>query len=99
MWCLTFVSASNPCCTIVPPSPFCELLSVHPPPCQVLRLANNSLTGAIPASAATAPALFMLDLRSNKLSGGLPENWATPSLQMLFLDDNKLTGGCGGLGL
>lgn len=74
------------------------LSSLPPPPFslphdQVLRLANNSLTGSVPASATTATQLFMLDLHSNKLSGSLPENWASPSLQMLMLEDNRLTGG------
>lgn len=59
---------------------------------QVLRLANNSLTGGIPTSATTSTGLFLLDLHSNKLAGSLPENWASPALQMLMLDDNKLTG-------
>jgi hypothetical protein len=59
---------------------------------QVLRLANNSLTGNIPTTATTARNLFMLDLHSNKLSGNLPDNWATPALQMLMLEDNHFTG-------
>lgn len=67
-------------------------------PSQVLRLANNSLTGGIPPSATTAPALFLLDLHSNKLAGSLPTNWATPALQILMLEDNKLTGACDWIG-
>lgn len=63
------------------------------PTTQVLRLANNSLTGGIPSSATTAASLFMLDLHSNKLAGSIPENWAAPALQMLMLEDNHLTGG------
>lgn len=59
---------------------------------QMLRLANNSLTGKIPPTATTARNLFMLDLQSNKLSGPLPDNWATPALQMLMLEDNRFTG-------
>jgi hypothetical protein len=60
---------------------------------QALRLANNSLTGSVPATAAKAPRLLMLDLSSNKLQGRLPEDWESPALQMLLLEDNKLTGG------
>lgn len=73
-----------------------HLLCCFPPPTQVLRLANNSLTGSIPVSATTAHTLFMLDLHSNKLGGNIPENWAAPALQMLMLEDNHLTGGSRG---
>lgn len=59
---------------------------------QVLRLANNSLTGGVPLSATTSSQLFLLDLHSNKLSGSLPDNWASTALQMMMLDDNRLTG-------
>jgi hypothetical protein len=62
---------------------------------QVLRAANNSLSGALPASAATSPRLFLLDLHGNNLSGPLPEAWSGPRLQMVMLEDNALTGGAG----
>jgi hypothetical protein len=62
-------------------------------PLQVLRAANNSLSGPLPASAATSPRLFLLDLHGNSLSGPLPEAWSGPRLQMVMLEDNTLTGG------
>lgn len=39
---------------------------------QVLRLANNSFTGTIPASLTNMSNLEMLDLRFNSLQGGIP---------------------------
>lgn len=59
---------------------------------QVLRAANNSLTGSVPASAASSPLLFLLDLHGNSLSGSLPEEWTGLRLQMVMLEDNSLTG-------
>jgi hypothetical protein len=60
---------------------------------QVLRAANNSLSGALPSSAASSARLFLLDLHGNSLAGPLPEDWSGPRLQMVLLQDNALTGG------
>ena len=34
----------------------------------------------------------MFSARMNKLTGAIPEKWDTPSLEMLLLQDNQLTG-------
>jgi hypothetical protein len=59
----------------------------------VLRAANNSLSGPLPAAAASSPRLFLLDLHGNSLAGSLPQDWSAPRLQMVMLEDNVLTGG------
>jgi hypothetical protein len=62
---------------------------------QVLRAANNSLSGVLPASAASSPRLFLLDLHANSLAGPLPDAWSAPRMQMVMLEDNALTGSRG----
>ena len=34
----------------------------------------------------------MFSARMNKLTGAIPEKWDTPSLELLLLQDNQLTG-------
>lgn len=54
-------------------------------------LAQNALTGSLPAEWAALGSLSRLDASSNYLSGGLPEAWhALPSLQELSLASNNL---------
>ncbi|KAF6253771.1 hypothetical protein COO60DRAFT_388523 [Scenedesmus sp. NREL 46B-D3] len=59
---------------------------------EVLRAANNSLSGPLPGAAASSPRLFLLDLQRNSLSGSLPAEWSAPRLQMALLEGNALTG-------
>ncbi|GBF99542.1 hypothetical protein Rsub_12348 [Raphidocelis subcapitata] len=57
-----------------------------------LRLGNNSFTGRVPATATTAKNLAALSLRMNQLTGTLPRDWNTPSLELLLLSDNQFSG-------
>ncbi|KAM0948112.1 putative non-specific serine/threonine protein kinase [Dioscorea sansibarensis] len=58
-----------------------------------LDLKNNSLNGSIPVTLFTLPALQMLQLNLNKLSGKLEEfSNASSSLETVDLSDNELQG-------
>uniref|UniRef100_A0A0D9XTC3 Receptor kinase-like protein Xa21 n=1 Tax=Leersia perrieri TaxID=77586 RepID=A0A0D9XTC3_9ORYZ len=60
----------------------------------VLALSNNQLHGEIPGGiGANLGNLFMLDLRENGFSGGIPLSLAElQSLELLFLYSNRLSG-------
>jgi len=63
----------------------------------ILDLSNNQLTGPVPADIADHPALRVMDLRVNELSG-LPTAWEAPAptsgsqppLSTILLSDNPL---------
>lgn len=73
---------------------------------QLLNIANNSFTGALPAnlpnkfanSSEGNIALTALYLSNNSISGSLPAAWGSgffgwgPRLQRLYLSDNQMTG-------
>lgn len=59
----------------------------------ILRLANNSLTGTIPTALGDVSSLYDLQLQGNSLTGTIPtELGQLERLQVLRLDDNSLTG-------
>lgn len=59
----------------------------------ILRLANNSLTGTIPAALGSMTSLYDLQLHGNSLTGTIPTEFGQlDRLQVLRLDDNSLTG-------
>ena len=58
---------------------------------RILRLSGKDLEGAILANFPVLPALALLDMSGNKLTGPLP-NLNLPALRMLNLSDNQLSG-------
>lgn len=59
----------------------------------ILRLANNSLTGTIPTALGDVSSLYDLQLQGNSLTGTIPtELGQLERLQVLRLDTNSLTG-------
>ncbi len=59
----------------------------------ILRLANNSLSGTIPAALGSMTSLYDLQLHGNSLTGTIPTEFGQlDRLQVLRLDDNSLTG-------
>ena len=83
--------------------PWATTKHIHPPhPCRNVD-GNAGLTGTLPTSWGTAgragfPALKHLSFSRCSLQGELPASWGSPdvfpSLQLLFLDSNNLTGEC-----
>jgi hypothetical protein len=80
-------------------------LCVHPPRAQhtntddwsqlkgleVIRLDQNQLKGALPASWAALPSLRRLTLWDNRLEGGIPASWSDmKALEVLDLSYNKV---------
>ena len=59
-----------------------------------IDLSNNEFSGPFPQSVLRANLLGFLDLRFNQFSGAIPDNVFTayPSLDALFLNDNKFSG-------
>ncbi|KAK3119292.1 hypothetical protein QOZ80_9BG0717320 [Eleusine coracana subsp. coracana] len=66
---------------------------LHLPALRVLVLSHNALSGGIPARVITSP-LIHLDLRGNRLAGGLPASLPS-TLVYLSLADNRLSGHVG----
>lgn len=63
-----------------------------PPPCfdsdylEVLRLANNDITGSIPSCYGQHPRLNWLDLSGNRIAGSLPANLGRRGSSLMNLD-------------
>jgi len=53
---------------------------------------NNNLTGSLPSELNFLTALEYLSLKSNKLSGSIPNLTALKALKILWLTDNQLSG-------
>lgn len=78
------------------------LTSLVPPSPALARsnLAQNALTGPLPAQWSSLTSLASLDASSNYLSGPLPDAWhSLDSLQELHLANNNLGVGWAGCGL
>jgi hypothetical protein len=59
---------------------------------EVFLVQNNDFTGSIPTT--FSPFTWYIDLDGNRLTGSLPESWATsmPALENVFLNGNAVTG-------
>lgn len=58
----------------------------------VLNLGYNQFSGTIPYSIGTLPNLYQLNLRSNNLTGSIPGSLGNIPLQILWLENNDLSG-------
>lgn len=59
---------------------------------QWLSIAGNGISGVIPSGLGDLVNLSNLDMSVNNLHGLIPEDIATPNLQVLLLGDNQLSG-------
>ncbi|KAI9117738.1 hypothetical protein K1719_011153 [Acacia pycnantha] len=57
-----------------------------------LDISHNNLSGPIPQSLGHLPNLLELDISHNNLSGSFPKLHQLPSLEALYMFDNKLNG-------
>ncbi len=60
------------------------------PKLRTLYAAGNSFLGQLPAE--ISPDLLELDVSGNRLNGDLPDSFATSNLEILYINNNRLSG-------
>lgn len=66
--------------------------SLELPSLSILSVTNASVTGLLPSFLGTLPALKTLEASYNNLQGGIPDSFASSSLQVLKLNNQQMNG-------